>query len=124
MYTLLVLSLGLLAAPTASAQDTTTLIVTATPDPRDCAWPMCGGWWIEAVNRARTPCVDGVLRRKCYVAQIDWSPLGLSPAEEADLVAKTSAGLSLLEATVTELMFYGTPYWSLEAQRSWVDPHP
>jgi hypothetical protein len=51
-------------APSVTAQG----IYVARPDPRACPSPMCGGYWVSLANHARTPCHDGLLRPRCYVA--------------------------------------------------------
>jgi hypothetical protein len=38
------------------------------PDPRMCPSPRCGGYWVALANRRETPCSDGTLRPRCYVA--------------------------------------------------------
>ncbi len=44
---------------------------TARPDFRKCATPMCGGYFVKAVNKKRTRCADGTEQRECYVAELD-----------------------------------------------------
>ncbi|HEY5960969.1 MAG TPA: DUF6748 domain-containing protein [Polyangiaceae bacterium] len=50
---------------------------TLSRDVRKCASPLCGGFWVKAVNRLRTTCVDGRRLAQCYVAELD-SSRGLS----------------------------------------------
>ena len=57
------------------------------PDLRKCASPMCGGWFVERANLARTACFDGHARAECYVAAIDWSATRFSADERAKLQA-------------------------------------
>ena len=54
---------------------------TVRRDFRRCISPLCGGWWVKSVNRARTRCTDGTRQDECYVAEIAWADLGLSPAQ-------------------------------------------
>lgn len=44
-----------------------------TRDGRRCVSPVCGGWWVQAVNEARTRCADGSWAQTCYVAALDTS---------------------------------------------------
>ena len=37
-------------------------------DQRLCPSPLCGGYWIEIANGARTRCADGLRHPRCYVA--------------------------------------------------------
>lgn len=39
-------------------------------DMRRCAAPLCGGWWLSAVNAEQTECPDGPAER-CYVSSAD-----------------------------------------------------
>jgi hypothetical protein len=57
--------------------------VTLRRDVRRCASPLCGGFFVKSVNRLSTRCVDGTAASECYVADLDLSPIGLSPEQEA-----------------------------------------
>ncbi|MDC0741417.1 DUF6748 domain-containing protein [Polyangium mundeleinium] len=48
---------------------------TARQDLRRCAYPLCGGIYVSAVNRDRTVCADGTVAEECYVADIKFSSL-------------------------------------------------
>lgn len=48
-------------------------------DVRRCAYPMCGGFFLERVNRSSTKCHDGGYDDRCYVPDLDWTEAGLSP---------------------------------------------
>lgn len=54
---------------------------TARPDFRKCAAPLCGGYFIKAVNMGLTRCADGKFRTECYVAEIKFGSAGLSGAD-------------------------------------------
>jgi hypothetical protein len=58
------------------------------PDRRECAAPMCGGYFIRAVNSARTRCLDGTSGAECYVAALDWSATSYSDDERAKLITE------------------------------------
>lgn len=48
---------------------------TARPDHRRCISPLCGGYWVSAVNgRTKSTCADGNLARECYVADLALPP--------------------------------------------------
>lgn len=40
-------------------------------DTRRCAFPQCGGYWVQRVNRTTTLCGDGSPATTCYVAAIE-----------------------------------------------------
>jgi hypothetical protein len=48
-------------------------------DLRKCAAPFCGGFFVKAVNRSLTRCIDGKLRAECYVININ-NPNGINLA--------------------------------------------
>ncbi|MDH5259136.1 MAG: hypothetical protein OEX07_14075, partial [Gammaproteobacteria bacterium] len=43
------------------------LYVTVRPDFRKCISPICGGWYVNPVNRRVMKCPDGSVRKECYV---------------------------------------------------------
>ncbi len=51
----------------------TSVYYTVRVDPRRCAAPMCGGYWVTSVNSATTRCHDGKWVDACYVSDIDWN---------------------------------------------------
>jgi hypothetical protein len=52
-------------------------------DPRLCPSPLCGGYFVKAVNKPKTQCADGTWRRDCHAAELDASALGWSDDELA-----------------------------------------
>lgn len=50
-----------------------------TRDMRRCASPLCGGYWVRALNRILTRCADGSAARQCYVAEADFRAAGGEP---------------------------------------------
>lgn len=61
--------------------------VEIEPDSRECATPLCGGYFVTRVNRAHTFCADGTVAERCYVADLDWSRTSLSADRIASLEA-------------------------------------
>jgi uncharacterized protein DUF6748 len=54
----------------------TSMYFTIRRDLRRCAAPMCGGYFVRAVNNVRTKCGDGRSASECYVGEIDWNGNG------------------------------------------------
>ncbi len=54
-------------------------------DTRRCLFPVCGGYWVHALNKKKTRCLDGRERNECYVATIETSGLDLSEEELANI---------------------------------------
>src|SRR4051812_46713382 len=50
-------------------------------DARKCAYPMCGGYFVKAVNREKTRCADGAMRAECHVVALDLGSIGLADAD-------------------------------------------
>ena len=71
------------------------------PDPRLCPSPLCGGFFVEAVNRRFTRCVDGVRAKECHAALIDLSALGLTSEEEAQVLADFASKRTLLRGRLS-----------------------
>jgi len=71
---------------------------SVTRDARRCAFPACGGFWLEAVNQSSTRCLDGTRMETCYVAALDWSATGLSSVQTSG--AEAQAGRLLLDGVL------------------------
>lgn len=72
-------------------------------DFRKCSYPMCSGFFVKAVNKAKTTCFDGSKQTECYVSAIDTTGLGLSGTDADELRAAVESGQVLLSAELTEL---------------------
>lgn len=55
--------------------------IVTHPDYRKCAYPMCGGYFVQEVNKRATKCVDGVKRDECHATSVDLAAIGLSTAQ-------------------------------------------
>ena len=56
---------------------------TLRPDDRKCAYPLCGGYWVQMCNRRKSPCLGGSKGNECYVASLNWNLMNLTPEEIA-----------------------------------------
>jgi hypothetical protein len=54
----------------------TSTMYSISVDSRKCASPVCGGYFIKAVNRGQTRCSDGKIQDSCYVGGLDFSRFG------------------------------------------------
>jgi hypothetical protein len=57
-----------------------------TADARKCPSPTCGGWFLAALNRPTTKCLD-TAGTSCYVSALDWTKAGLGDVDQATLLA-------------------------------------
>jgi hypothetical protein len=74
-------------------------------DTRRCVSPLCGGVWVSRVNRSSTLCADGSLARECYVAEVDYSALGLSAEALDAFSSRASAGQAIVRAKLRNKAF-------------------
>ncbi len=66
---ILLLACGIVAtSATARQPPVGTAIFVVRQDQRLCPSPLCGGYWVEIANGARTRCADGLRHPRCYVA--------------------------------------------------------
>lgn len=86
-----------------SAASTSTGYYTVRPDPRNCASPTCGGFFVKLANQQTTPCPDGQAAQECYVAELDPSALRLSDQAAAEL--RSHAGEFLLHGSIVTKAF-------------------
>jgi hypothetical protein len=56
-------------------------------DLRRCAAPMCGGFYLQRLNRSSTICHNGQSRTNCYVPELDWSESNLSAMLQQQLIS-------------------------------------
>lgn len=62
-------------------------------DTRKCAFPMCGGSFLNRVNRTSTTCHDGASADDCYTPELDFSESGLSQMAIDKITLAASAGV-------------------------------
>lgn len=63
---------------------------TIAPDMRRCASPLCGGYWLSAVNRLLTLCADGGYQSRCYVAELDLSAVAIGSDQAGEIAGASS----------------------------------
>lgn len=89
-------------------------------DPRLCPSPFCGGVFVRLVGRRLLHCADGSIAKECYAGFVDWSALGLTPQEEAELSQDFGAMRALVRGELVESDFgVGTPFPLLVAKDAW-----
>jgi hypothetical protein len=93
---------------------------TAVQDTRRCVSPLCGGVWVQAVNRQTTRCAEGSADA-CYVAEIDGSALGLDEQQKASLDEALATGRAVLRGSVEDKEFEGFGNLGIfVAEEAWV----
>lgn len=71
-------------------------------DLRECASPICGGYFVARLNRSYTTCLDHQDRAACYVPALDWSESNLSDGLQGKLV--TAANDDAMSAGVRAIV--------------------
>ena len=69
-----------------SAVDGASTYFEISSDLRRCVSPLCGGFFLDRLNRATTVCHDGKAAAACYTPELDMSESGLSDAARDKLV--------------------------------------
>lgn len=110
---------GLLDAGDAFPHAPTARFFLPEGDPRDCAWPTCGGWFLDPPNRGEIPCADGTQSAQCYVAELGTDRLGLDDAERARFDVALGEGRLLVEGRMMLVEHEGRPLVRFEAVRAW-----
>lgn len=81
---------------------------TIRKDLRRCAAPMCGGYFVRAVNKVRTKCADGRTASECYVGEIDWNGNG-----------KVEPNAALLRGEIVKEVTRGRKFGRFRVQEGW-----
>lgn len=69
-------------------------------DARKCAYPLCGGYFVKAVNSPVTRCADGKLARECHAVELDTRALGWSDEQRAKFEASFGQGKALVKGSL------------------------
>jgi hypothetical protein len=78
---------------TASALGGASAYYAIASDLRRCAFPACGGWFLEELNQPTTTCHDGRTADQCYTPELDWTNASVPEPQRDELLeaARTSA---------------------------------
>jgi hypothetical protein len=69
---------------------------TLTRDLRECLSPLCGGYFVQALNQKKTKCYNGEKSSEgCYVAALDLSPTGLDQSQFWEPITSNDGGIVL-----------------------------
>ena len=77
--------------------DTDRYFIWTRNDIRMCPSPYCGGFYVKAINRLLTSCVDGKKNIDCQVLQIDFSFLDMTEKEQSDFQETFSNGYGIVK---------------------------
>ena len=80
-----------------------TLYVVTRQDFRKCAYPMCSGVYVKAVNKAKTTCFDGSKEAECYIPEIDLSAMELSEQQTSDLQNEAKSGSIMISGHIAPM---------------------
>jgi hypothetical protein len=91
---------------------------TIRRDYRKCMYPMCGGYFVERVNRHYTRCADGQYQQSCYVVDTDWSASELPVADVDALMSNGNKLLLRARIAPVDIEDFGI-YGSLQVSEAW-----
>src|SRR5262245_23537318 len=60
-----------------TAADASSVFIVTHLDQRDCLSPVCGGYFVQAVNLRHTRCADGNVAAECHAFRLDFAPSGI-----------------------------------------------
>ncbi len=104
-----------------TAYPNATYYILTRPDLRKCAYPLCGGFFTQRVNRGNAVCADGTTQTECRILEFDYSALKLDTAAQDKLASAASSGQALLRGTITKTApIGGSTYDKLVVQEAWV----
>lgn len=104
-----------------TAYPNSTYYIVTHPDLRKCAYPLCGGFFAQRVNRGDAVCSDGTTQTECRILEFDYSALKLDTASQDKLAAAADRGQALLRGTITKTApIAGRTYDKLAVQEAWV----
>ena len=88
---------------------------TIERDYRMCRFPLCGGFFLAAVDRAQTQCGNGAFAERCYVATLETHGI-----DESALLATISEGGALVHGSMPPRSDEMTePYFTLATDDAW-----
>ena len=87
------------ATPSLDVSFEPTDFYSARSDFRKCPAPLCGGYFIKKLNKAKMICADGSFKKECYVASANFDEFGISsfPFSSEDTTPYVFKGKQRLE---------------------------
>lgn len=86
--------------PTAIDAQAEPYFIVTRIDARKCAYPLCGGYFVKAVNSPLTRCADGKMAKECHAVELDTRALGWSDDQRATFEASFSQGKALVKGAL------------------------
>ena len=80
---------------------------TVRPDFRRCVSPICGGWFVKAVNLKKMRCPDRSIKKECYVGTDVVNIPGLTPEQLTELKQAMSNSNALIQGSISNKLSYG-----------------
>jgi hypothetical protein len=100
---------------------TSTYFIVTRPDLRKCAYPTCGGVFVQRVNHTSTKCADGVYRSECHVADVDLASIGLADADAAKFQDTFAESYGIVRGSLSRVTdAWGHAVDTLGATEAWV----
>ncbi len=108
------------SAPIVSPTPFSSHYIVTRLDLRKCAYPVCGGYFVKAVNRALTRCANGTLQKDCHVATLDASALRWSSDDRDAFEQSFIPGQALAGGKLVALKSSTSKVDTLVISEAWV----
>jgi hypothetical protein len=95
------MSIDAQAQTTTDAVPADTVLAVTRVDARKCMYPLCGGYFVKAVNAVLTRCADGTLAKECHAVELDTRKLGWTPEQQTAFEASLVKGTALVTGAIT-----------------------
>ena len=93
--------------PPAVETPTEPYFIVTRVDARKCAYPVCGGYFVKAVNSALTRCADGKLAKECHAVELDTESGKLVLVQDHEVLAVENSPLGDFDAIAERVL----PLW-------------
>lgn len=108
-----------LAADDAAVRAAPSYYIVTRQDTRRCVAPLCGGYFVRAVNQFLTRCADGRWQLECHAFSVDTSSLGWGPETTAAFNEQFAQGHALARGTLQALPMGSFQADTLVATEGW-----
>jgi len=92
------------------------------PDTRKCASPICGGFYVKAVNTLLTQCADGSWHIECYVSGFDTQQLNWGEDTQNAFNTTFAQKTALVRGQILNTPYHESAIQTLVISEAWVEP--
>lgn len=97
-------------------------------DQRRCMYPLCGGTFVSRINQPKAKCIGGEWAKDCYVADFDFSAMGVTGEAAIELIQLAKSGQLVVRGEIKNGFFPEFPevpvFAATEAWKASTDKAP